>query len=95
MKKAVWNGKVIAESDAVIELEGNLYFPPESLKKEYLQNSETTSTCPWKGEAHYYHIEAGGESNRDAAWYYPQPKEAARQIKGYVAFWKGVEVIED
>ena len=95
MKKAVWKGKVLAESDTTIEVEGNPYFPPNSVNTEYLRPSDTSSTCPWKGEAHYYHIEVNGDVNRDAAWYYPQPKEEARHIKGYIAFWKGVEVKEE
>lgn len=94
MRKAIWNGNVVAESETTEEVEGNTYFPPESVNKEYLKPSETTSTCPWKGEAHYYHVKAGGKVNSDAAWYYPQPKDAARHIKGYVAFWKGVQVTE-
>ena len=95
MKKAVWNGKILAESDKTEQVEDIEYFPPTALNKEYFKPSDTMSTCPWKGEAHYFHIQAGEEVNRDAAWYYPQPKDAARHIKGYVAFWKGVEVIEE
>ena len=86
MMKAIWNGAVLAESAATIEVEGNQYFPPDSIKKEYFRPSETHSTCPWKGEASYYHIEVNGETNSDAAWYYPNPKEAAANIKDYVAF---------
>lgn len=91
--KAIWNGVVLAESDEGIVVEGNYYFPPESVNREYLKESATHTTCPWKGVASYYHVEAGGKTNRDAAWYYPAPKEAARQITGYVAFWRGVRVI--
>jgi uncharacterized protein (DUF427 family) len=92
MAKATWNGTVLAESDDVQIVEGNVYFPPDSLKEEYLKKSDTHSTCPWKGLANYYHIEVGGETNRDAAWYYPEPKDAAKHIKDHVAFWKGVKV---
>jgi uncharacterized protein (DUF427 family) len=90
--KASWNGTVIAESDSTVEVEGNQYFPPDSVNREYLRESDTHSTCPWKGEASYYTIAVAGEENPDAAWYYPQPKEAAAEITGYIAFWKGVEV---
>lgn len=90
--KAVWNNQVIAESNATRVVEGNHYFPEESVHKEYLKPSGTHSTCPWKGEASYYSIDAGGKTNVDAAWYYPEPKEAAKEIKNYVAFWKGVSV---
>jgi uncharacterized protein (DUF427 family) len=90
--KAVWNEIVIAESDDTIVVENNHYFPPESVKEEFLRPSETSSVCPWKGTASYYHVEVGSSINSDAAWYYPDPKEAAMNIKGYVAFWKGVEI---
>jgi uncharacterized protein (DUF427 family) len=92
--KAIWNGAVIAESDATIVVEGNHYFPPESVRREYLQPSDTHTTCPWKGVASYYHVVVGGQVNRDAAWYYPEPKPAASHIKDYVAFWRGVQVVE-
>jgi len=92
MPKATWNGVTIAESETFETVEGNTYFPPESIKKDYFKASSTHSTCPWKGEASYYTIEVDGKQNPDAAWYYPQPKDAAKNIKGYVAFWKGVEV---
>jgi uncharacterized protein (DUF427 family) len=92
MAKAVWNGAVLAESDKTEVVEGNHYFPPESLNKQYYQPSETTSVCGWKGMANYYNIEVDGESNPDAAWYYATPKPEAAKIKGYIAFWKGVEV---
>ena len=93
MAKEVWKDAVIAESDDVVEVEGNMYFPPDSVKRQYLKDSSKHSQCPWKGEAHYYHLDVGGVVNEDAAWYYPHPKEAASHITGYVAFWKGVEVI--
>ncbi len=90
--KAVWNGEVIAESDETIVVEGNHYFPPDSVQRTFLSDSSMTSTCPWKGDARYLNLTVKGQENRDAAWYYPEPKEAARNIAGYVAFWKGVEV---
>lgn len=92
MAKAIWNGKVIAESDTTETVEGNVYFPESSLKREYFRSSSTTSTCPWKGQAKYMSLYIDGQDNPDAAWYYPDPKPAARKIKGYVAFWRGVEV---
>ena len=92
MPKAIWNGAVLAESDRTEVVEGNQYFPPDAVKREYLKPSATHTTCPWKGVASYYEVVVNGESNRDAAWYYPEPKEAARNIKGYVAFWRGVKV---
>lgn len=92
MSKAAWQGVVLAQSDETIEIEGNQYFPPDSLDRQYLEDSTTHSTCPWKGEASYYTIIVNGNKNPDAAWYYPEPKEAAAEIKGYVAFWKGVEI---
>jgi len=92
MSKAVWNGTVIAESENTVELEGNQYFPPQSLHREYLKPSKTTSQCPWKGTASYYDVEVGGQRNADAAWYYPEPSAAAQQIKNHVAFWKGVRI---
>ncbi|MFQ5511125.1 MAG: DUF427 domain-containing protein [Candidatus Krumholzibacteriia bacterium] len=94
MAKAIWRGTVIAESDTIQEVEGNLYFPPDSVKREYLTESDTKSVCPWKGTASYYHIEVGGASNQDAAWYYPDPSEAAMNIKNHLAFWRGVEVYD-
>ena len=90
--KATWNGKVLAESDETVVVEGNHYFPRESVKEEFFEESATHTTCPWKGEASYFNVVAGGEVNRDAAWYYPEPKDAAKEIKGRVAFWKGVKV---
>ena len=92
--KAIWNNQVIAESNDTRIIENNHYFPADSVKKEFLNPSDTHSTCPWKGKASYYTIEVGGKTNADAAWYYPEPKEAAKEIKNYVAFWKGVTVSE-
>jgi uncharacterized protein (DUF427 family) len=83
----------LAESNETIAVEGNYYFPPDSINKKYFQESSTHTTCPWKGEASYYHIVVNGEVNKDAAWYYPEPKEAAKEIRNYAAFWKGVEVV--
>ena len=91
--KAIWNDITLAESDDTIVVEGNHYFPPDSVKRDYLQESDTHTTCPWKGEANYYTVVVSDAVNKDAAWYYSKPKEAAQQIKGYVAFWKGVEVV--
>lgn len=93
MPKAIWENTVIAESDDTVEVEGNQYFPPDSLSKQYFIPSSATTVCPWKGTASYYTIEIGGKQNRDAAWYYPNPKEAAKQIKDRVAFWRGVQVV--
>lgn len=92
--KAIWNGTVIAESDHTEIVEGNHYFPPESVHDAYLTKTDHTTICPWKGKASYYTIEVDGEKNEHAAWYYPSPKEAASQIKDHVAFWKGVTVEE-
>ncbi|GCE05551.1 DUF427 domain-containing protein [Dictyobacter aurantiacus] len=92
MPKATWKGVTLAESDNCIVVEGNQYFPPDSVQRAYFKPSSTHTTCPWKGEASYYTIEVNGESNKDAAWFYPQPKDAASQIKDYVAFWRGVNV---
>ena len=92
MPKAVWKDVVIAESDRCIEIEGNQYFPPESVRRAHLRESATHTTCSWKGVASYYDVVVGEESNRDAAWYYPAPKPAAQKIAGYVAFWHGVRV---
>ncbi len=94
MVKAVWKDTVIAECDKTEVIEGNHYFPPECVNKNYLKESGTTSTCPWKGNAKYYHVEINDDTLKDAAWYYPEPKEAANKIKGYVAFWKDVKVVE-
>ena len=90
--KAIWNGQIIAESDQTELVEGNHYFPPDSVRQKYLLASNRTSVCGWKGTAHYYTLEVDGERNPDAAWYYPAPKEAAKAIAGRIAFWKGVQV---
>ena len=90
--KATWNGVVLAESNDTVVVEGNHYFPPGSINKEYFVESNHHTRCPWKGLASYYTLEADGERNENAAWYYPAPSEAAQQIKDHVAFWKGVEV---
>ena len=92
MAKAIWNNTVLAESDRCEKVEGNHYFPPEAVKREYLKPSPTHTECPWKGTASYYHVEVDGQRNSDAAWYYPEPRAAARQIKDHVAFWRGVRV---
>jgi uncharacterized protein (DUF427 family) len=94
MPKAIWNGAIIAEApaSAVERVEGNVYFPTDCVRCEYLQASDTHTVCGWKGTASYYHLAVHGEINRDAGWYYPHPKEAARNIAGRVAFWKGVTV---
>lgn len=92
MPKAIWNGAVLAESNQCQVVEGNYYFPPNSINQQFFKDSETHTTCPWKGIASYYTIEVEGQSNKDAAWYYPQTKDAAKNIEGYVAFWKGVKV---
>lgn len=92
MAKAIWNGVVLAESDQTIVVEGNHYFPPGAVHSEYFKPSDMHTTCWWKGLASYYTVEVGGVVNPNAAWYYPAPKEEARQIAGYVAFWKGVRV---
>ena len=94
--KAIWRGAILAESDETIVVEGNHYFPPDSINREYFRESDAHTTCYWKGEARYYDIVVEGEVNKDAAWYYPFPgaKRAAKHITGYVAFWKGVEARE-
>lgn len=92
MPKAIWNDTVIAESDRCEVVEGNQYFPPDAVKQQYLKPSDYHTTCPWKGLASYYDIEVDGQVNKDAAWYYPSTKERAKNIEGYVAFWKGVKV---
>jgi len=93
-KQAIWNGKVLAESDDLVNVEGNYYFPEESLNKEYFTDSNTNTVCPWKGTASYYNLNVEGQENKDAAWYYPTTKDAAKVIKGRIAFWKGVEVVD-
>ena len=94
MARAVWNGVTLAESDKTVMVEGNHYFPPESLRREHFRPSATHTVCGWKGTASYYDIEADGRTNKDAAWYYPEPFDAAKHIAGHVAFWKGVQVKE-
>lgn len=93
MARATWNGAVIAESDRYEVVEGNVYFPPDAVNREYLRPSETHTVCGWKGTASYYHVVVDGKANADAAWYYPEPMDAAANIRGHVAFWKGVEVV--
>lgn len=90
--KALWNNQVIADSDHTETVEGNAYFPPDTLNQAYFEPSSHTSVCGWKGTAHYYHVVVDGQRNENAAWYYPEPKSAAAEIKGHVAFWKGVQV---
>lgn len=92
MVEAMWNGEVIAQSETFEEVDGNVYFPPSALKKQFFTSSSKHTTCGWKGEASYYHVEVNGEKNEDAAWFYPTPKPAAANIKDYVAFWRGVTI---
>jgi uncharacterized protein (DUF427 family) len=92
MARAIWNDKVVAESDQWEEVEGNVYFPSDAIKREFFRPSDTHTTCGWKGEASYFHLVVDGQENPDAAWYYPSPKPAAKNITGHVAFWKGVKV---
>ncbi len=92
--KAIWNQQVIAESDDTVVVEGNHYFPPDSVQRDLLQDSATTTVCPWKGTANYHTLMVDGQSNTDAAWYYADPKPAADQIRGRIAFWKGVQISE-
>lgn len=92
MPRAFWNGQLIAESDETVIVEGNHYFPASSLRSEFCQPSTTTTTCPWKGVAHYYTLVIDGKQNKDAVWYYPNPLPAANDVAGRVAFWKGVRV---
>jgi uncharacterized protein (DUF427 family) len=92
MAKAIWNGATLAESDRGEIVEGNYYFPPDSINQDYFKPSNTHTVCSWKGEASYYTIVVDGQENKDAAWYYPAPKERAKNIQNYVAFWKGVKV---
>lgn len=91
-KQAVWNGKVIAESNDIVVVEGNSYFPESSIKKENFNSSKTHTVCGWKGTASYYNVVVDGKTNADACWYYPTPSDAAKEIKGRVAFWKGVTI---
>jgi uncharacterized protein (DUF427 family) len=95
MAKAVWNDTVLAQSNNCEVVEGNYYFPPDSINEEYFRPSDTHSSCPWKGTASYYTLVVDGEENPDAAWYYPEAKEKAKNIEGYVAFWKGVKVSKE
>lgn len=92
MARAIWNGAVLAESDRTIVVEGNHYFPPDSVRKEHFRPSPTHTVCSWKGTASYYDVEVGGQVNKDAAWYYPEPSDAAKEIADHVAFWRGVQV---
>jgi uncharacterized protein (DUF427 family) len=92
MARACWNGQTLAESEDYEVLEGNVYFPPEAVRMELMRPSDTHTTCPWKGDASYYDVVVDGEVNPGAAWYYPAPKDAAKQIRDHVAFWRGVEV---
>lgn len=93
MVEARWNGALIAASDDTVLVEGNHYFPFDAVDRTFLTPSDTATVCPWKGTAHYYSLQVDGAENRDAAWYYPDPKPAAEEIRGRVAFWKGVEVV--
>ena len=90
--RAIWNGAVLAESDKTVVVEGNRYFPPDSVNSEYLRETSKHTACPWKGQAGYYDVQVDGQRNRDAAWYYPNPKPAAAEVKDYIAFWRGVKV---
>ena len=90
MPKATWNGVLLAASDRCEVVEGNQYFPPDAINQAYFKESDTHTVCSWKGTASYYDVVVNGQTNKDAAWYYPEPKDAAKQIKGYVAFWHGV-----
>jgi uncharacterized protein (DUF427 family) len=90
--KATWKGEVLAESDETVVVEGNHYFPADSIRREHFRESETHTICPWKGTASYYDVLVGGDVNKDAAWFYPEPKDAAAEIKDRVAFWRGVKV---
>ena len=94
MPKATWNGKVIAQADtSVVQIvEGNVYFPPDAVDRAFFRDSQTHTVCPWKGTASYYDVVVDGKTNKDAAWYYPETKDAARHVRGYIAFWRGVTV---
>ncbi len=92
MPRAIWEGVVLAESDKCVVVEGNQYFPPDAVRREYFQPSELTTRCPWKGTAHYHNVVVNGQTNANAAWYYPNPTAEAREIKDHIAFWKGVKV---
>jgi uncharacterized protein (DUF427 family) len=95
MWKAIWNGTILAESDETKLVEGNHYFPAETINREYFRDSDTHTTCFWKGVASYYDVHVDGQVNRDAAWYYPETKGAAKAVEGYVAFWQGVKVVKE
>ncbi|MGD2206003.1 MAG: DUF427 domain-containing protein [Anaerolineae bacterium] len=92
MVRAIWNGAILAKSDQTIVVEGNHYFPPDSVNRDYFKESDKHTTCPWKGQASYYDVVVEGKVNKDAAWYYPSPKPAAKQIRDHVAFWRGVKI---
>ena len=92
MPRAIWNGAVIAQSDACLVVEGNRYFPPQTVNRDYVRESKSHTVCSWKGTASYYDVVVGDQVNKDAAWYYPNPKPDAAHVKGYIAFWKGVTV---
>lgn len=92
MSKAIWEGAVLAESDDIVVVEGNRYFPADSIHREYFKPSSETTVCPWKGTASYYDVVVNGKKNAEAAWYYPEPSPAAKEIRGRVAFWRGVEI---
>ncbi|SMF47885.1 Uncharacterized protein conserved in bacteria [Alteromonadaceae bacterium Bs31] len=92
--KAMWNGAVVAESDETVVVESNHYFPVGSIVSEYFRKTDTSTHCPWKGDASYFDLVVGGRTNKDSAWYYPDPKKEAKHIEGMVAFWKGVEIVE-
>ena len=94
MARAIWNGAVLAESETFEKVEGNIYFPPDSIDRQYFKHSNSRTSCLWKGRASYYDIEVNGERNSDAAWYYPEPEPKAKNIKNHIAFWKGVSVQE-
>lgn len=93
--KAIWNGALLAESEETVVVEGNHYFPPQSLNREHFLDSDSRTTCPWKGTASYYSVAVDGKTNADAAWVYRNPSPGANKIKGYVAFWRGVKVVDD
>jgi uncharacterized protein (DUF427 family) len=95
MMKAIWNNKIIAESSDIVKVEGNCYFPAESVRNEFLRNSKTYTVCHWKGKASYYTLEVDGMQNPDAAWWYPEPSGLAQSIRGRVAFWKGVQIVKE
>jgi len=90
--KAIWNGATLAESDQTVVVENNHYFPADAVHREFFKETDTHTTCPWKGQASYYTLSVNGQENPDAAWYYAEPKDAAKEIKGYIAFWRGVKV---